>query len=309
MDPTMGLPRTGGVPLGIHAGVWGFSWGAPDAARAIRGAAEAGFDFIEIPASPEALADPETTLALLVEHGMGATVSLALDEATDITSASEKVRAAGEDRLRAAVKFAAAIGAPFVGGVIHSAMTRYRRIPSQANRDRAVDILARVADHAAPRGVTLGVEYVNRYESNLLTTAADTAAFVRDIGRANVRVHLDTFHAHVEETSVPAAIAASDGLLGYVHASESHRGALGTGALDWNAIADALVASDFHGPVTVETFSPAVVSPEQTIEIALWRTLWQDPDRIARDSAAFLRTHLAGVGAGTPVSATSKEKS
>jgi D-psicose/D-tagatose/L-ribulose 3-epimerase len=41
--------------------------------------------------------------------------------------------------------------------------------------------------------VVLGLEVVNRYETNLVNTAAQAVELIEDIGEANVKVHLDRY--------------------------------------------------------------------------------------------------------------------
>lgn len=279
--------------FGIHAGVWGFEWTPTAADRAIGAAAAAGYDLIEIPAIDRLARDAGDTARALERHGIGASVSLALTFDDDITDADTSRVARGEHRLAEAVRFAADIGASFVGGVIFSAMGRYDRLPTPQARERSLVVLRRVAALAERSGVTLGVEYVNRYESNLLNTAAQTARFVDDLGAPNVVVHLDTFHAAMEERSLADAIAAAGSRLGYIHASESHRGRLGTGTIDWTRLLGDLAAAGFAGPITVESFSPVVIGEASAIDIGLWHPHWSDPDALAAESLAFLRARLA----------------
>lgn len=279
--------------FGVHAGVWGFDW-TPDAAeRTIREAAEIGYDLLEIPAIDPALLDAVDTARALDRHGIEPAVSLALTFDDDITSADPARVARGERRLRDAVDFAATIGATFVGGVVFSAMGRYLELPTARAREGSLAVLRGVAASAAERGVTIGVEYVNRYESNLLNTAAQTLRFLDDLDAPNAVVHLDTFHASIEEVSVPAAVVAAGPRLGYVHMSESHRGRLGTGTIDWSAFARTLDAAGFTGPVTVETFSSAVIDDAAAIDIGLWRQMWTDPTELAASTIDFLRRRFA----------------
>ncbi|WP_233571656.1 sugar phosphate isomerase/epimerase family protein [Cellulomonas triticagri] len=288
----MGHDAVADVLLGVHAGCWGFGWSPQQADRTIGAAARAGYDLIEVPAIDRTLLDAADTATALQRHGIAPAVSLALGEADDITSPDPAVVAAGLHRLREAVAFAADIGAVYVGGVTHSAMRRYLAPPTPEGRASAVATLRTVAREAARRHVVLGVEYVNRYESNLLNTAAQALAFVEEIGEDNVVVHLDTFHAALEETDVVVPVEVAGHRLGYVHASENHRGALGTGTLDWPRLLRALLASGYRGPITVESFSRDVVGTASAVDIGLWRSQWDDPDEIAETSIRFLRSQL-----------------
>ena len=67
--------------------------------------------------------------------------------------------------------------------------------------ERFVASMRECADHAAALGTGLVVEAINRYETALLNTAADTLAAVERIGRPNVSVLLDAFHMNIEEVS------------------------------------------------------------------------------------------------------------
>ncbi|MFJ4223386.1 sugar phosphate isomerase/epimerase family protein [Microbacterium sp. NPDC089695] len=285
--------------FGIHAGVWGFDWSADAAERTIGAAAAAGYDLIEIPAIDRARSDAGDTARALDRHGIAPAVSLALGTDDDITSADSARRDRGERRLTDAVAFASEIGATFVGGVVFSAMGRYLELPTPAARDRSLAVLRRIAALAEARGITLGVEYVNRYESNLLNTAAQTVAFLDDLGAPNVLLHLDTFHAAIEETSLAAAIDAAGDRLGYIHASESHRGRLGTGTIDWDRFAADLHTAGYTGPITVETFSSTVIGDAAAIDIGLWRPMWADPDELATTTLHFLRTRFAAAAIPT----------
>jgi D-psicose/D-tagatose/L-ribulose 3-epimerase len=288
------------VPLGVHAGVWVGDWSPASARTAIEGTAAAGFDLIEIPvpdAGPSAgSASVAQTVELLEATGLDAVVSLALDPSSDINTTDAAISARGEERLRAAVDFAAAIGAHYVGGVTYSAMTKYAHPAGEASRENSLAVLSRVARAARDADVRIGLEYVNRYESNLLNTAAQTATFIGDLasrGVDNVLLHIDTYHANTEELSLAAAVQDAGPLLGYLHLSESHRGTLGTGSLDWAGLFGALASSGYRGPLTVESFSPAVVSSATRDEIGAWRTLWSDPVALTHSAAAFVRSQLA----------------
>ncbi|WP_368498476.1 sugar phosphate isomerase/epimerase family protein [Herbiconiux sp. A18JL235] len=295
------------VPLGVHAGVWVKDWSPASARFALEGSAAAGFDLVEIPAPApvsEGSLSAAGTVALLDDTGLDAVVSLALDPASDINTTDAAASARGERRLLDAVEFAHAIGAGYVGGVTYSAMTKYDRPATAATRANALAVLERVAAAARQADVRIGLEYVNRYESNLLNTAAQTAEFIGELqarGVDNALLHLDTYHANTEELSLTDAVHDAGELLAYLHLSESHRGRLGTGSLDWAGLFRALADTGFRGPLTVESFSPAVISAATRDEIGAWRTLWSDPVDLSRSAAAFVREQLTASALLTPI--------
>jgi D-psicose/D-tagatose/L-ribulose 3-epimerase len=304
MRPPLGMHRSSPVrssPIGVHAGLLTPDWTPASARRAISTAASIGFDLVEIPAPgvDDGSASAAETAALLDEHGIDAVVSLALDAASDIATEDPGPRARGRARLVDAVRFAQGIGAGYVGGVTYSAMRKPERGTGSAEHASAVGVLREVAALAATDGIVIGAEYVNRYESALLNTAAQTVALLGEIGADNVVVHLDTFHAHMEEVDLASAVRDAGDLLAYVHASENHRGELGTGSTPWDALFGALRTAGFAGPVTLETFSPAVQSPAVADDIALWRELWSDPVAVATAGHRFLADRIDAAPAAT----------
>ena len=150
----------------------------------------------------------------------------------------------------------------------------------------------------APRelGVQLGVEVVNRYETNVLNTAAQASASWRTpSARTNVVVHLDTYHMNIEEPDMCTPVLDAGSRLGYVHIGESHRGYLGSGTVDFDSFFRALATIGYDGPVVFESFSSAVVHPDLSNMLGIWRNLWQDGDDLGRHANSYIRNQLAAV--------------
>ena len=136
-----------------------------------------------------------------------------------------------------------------------------------------------------------GRHIIYRYETNVLNVVPQAHALLDDLGSPpGVGIHVDTYHANIEEAGGPAgAVGAAAPRLAYVHVGESHRSHLGTGSVAWGPFFDALVAAGYAGPLTFESFSSAVVSPTLSNALCVWRDLWEDSDELARSAAAFMR--------------------
>jgi D-psicose/D-tagatose/L-ribulose 3-epimerase len=279
-------------PLGIHAAVFVGGWTPQERRAAAARARKAGYDVLEIPALDPAAIDIVDTRTVLDEHGLAGVCSLGLDFDADISSPDPDVAARGESRLVAALEVAAGLGGGFLGGVIYSALGKYDRPMDPRGRDSMVAILGRLAARAADHGVTLGLEAVNRYESNVINTCAQAVQVIKDIGADNVVVHLDVYHANIEESSIAQAVADCGDHLGYVHVGESHRGYLGTGSADLDGLFRALRETGYSGPVTFESFSRAVVSADLSNRLGVWRDLWDDGDDLAAHAHAYMSARL-----------------
>jgi D-psicose/D-tagatose/L-ribulose 3-epimerase len=54
---------------------------------------------------------------------------------------------------------------------------------------------------------------------------------------------------------------------------ESHRGYLGSGSVDFASFFRALAGARYGGPITFESFSSRVASPELSTALAIWRDM------------------------------------
>lgn len=278
--------------LGCHALVWAGGWNAEQSRRTISGIAEAGFDFVEIPLRRPRDIDVPSTVRLLERHGLVAAGGLALGFDTNIADDDGETAGHGEALLNEAVSVARDLGAFQIAGVLHSALGKYQHPVSAAGRARTVDILARVADRARDAGLVLALEAVNRYENALVNTAEQALALVAEIGAPNVGVHLDTFHMNIEEGDPASAIRSCGHRLFHLHVGESHRGYLGTGSVDFDAVFRALAVIGYDGPIALESFSSAVIDPDLSHRLAVWRNLWTDSADVAGHARRFVTAGL-----------------
>jgi D-psicose/D-tagatose/L-ribulose 3-epimerase len=281
-------------PLGIHALVWAGGWSHADCEHAVRSTREAGYDLLEIPALDPASIDVPHTKAVLADHDVRGVCSLGLDLDADISSADPSVVARGQARLADALAVVSGIGGDYLGGAVFSALAKYDRPLDPRGRDNMITGLRTLARDAAAHGVTVGLEPVNRYESNAINTVADALAVIEEVGEPNVVVHLDVYHANIEESDFVSPVREAGDRLGYVHIGESHRGYLGTGTIDFPAFFGALRDTGYTGPVTFESFSRAVVSADLSDRLAVWRDLWSDGMDLAVHARAFITDGLSG---------------
>lgn len=277
--------------IGCHGLVWSGSFDTTGLETAIRGTAEAGFDLIEIPLMDPDGFDVDVARGLLASHGLAATASLGLTRDRDLSSEDAEVSAAGERLLGRCLEVLSDLGGTHLVGVIHSAMQKFMEPATPLNRRRSQEALVRLGERAKELGIILGIEVVNRYESNLFNTARQALAFVEGTG-ANTVVHLDTYHMNIEEPDMFTPVLACADRLGYVHIGESHRGYLGSGTVDLTTFFRALGEVGYDGPIVFESFSSAIVHEEVSRMLGVWRNLWDNPADLAAHANATIRAHL-----------------
>ncbi len=279
--------------IGVHALVWVGGWSPDEARKAIESTREAGYDLIELTMPDVETFDADMTAKLLQENGLQSGFSLGLTEETDVSSEDPECVARGRAMLADVVSLTRDVGGHYLGGVIFSKLGRYAAPVTERGRASSIESIAWLADKAAESDITLGLEFCNRYETNVLNTTEQTLAFIEEVDRPNVVAHLDVYHMNIEEVSFSAAVhaAADAGKLGYVHLGESHRGALGTGSVPFEEFFMALHEVDYQGVLTFESFSSEVVHPTLSSNLAIWRNTWTDGMRLAKDARQFIRTN------------------
>ena len=274
--------------IGIHALVWFDNPTQPGLEMALENSAELGFDMIEIPNLDPADVDVDGIAKRARDLGLRITVSGGMPMKADVSSVDKDKVERGKRILLDTVALTRDFGGHDIAGVLYSGHGKFTEPPTVAGRKNAVEVIAEVADVAKDAGVTLNIEAVNRFESNLVNSAAQAVGFIQDTGSDNVRLHLDTFHMNIEEASFGSAVRIAGPLLNYLHVGESNRGFLGTGRVDLGELFDATVDIGFDGFVTFEAFSLGLCNQRLVDACAVWRDAWGDSRAISTHAKATI---------------------
>ena len=283
------------MKIGCHGLVWTGRFDAEGIRYSVRKTKDAGFDLIEFPLMDPFSFDVQTAKSALAEHGLAASASLGLSEDTDVSSEDPSVVKAGEELLNRAVDVLAELGASDFCGVIYSAMKKYMEPATESGLANSKAAVGRVADRAADLGINVSLEVVNRYETNVLNTGRQALAYLAELNRPNLGIHLDTYHMNIEESDMFSPVLDTAEALRYVHIGESHRGYLGTGSVDFDTFFKALGRTGYDGPIVFESFSSAVVAPDLSRMLGIWRNLWADNEELGAHANAFIRDKLTAI--------------
>jgi len=283
-------------PLGVNTWVWTSPLtdaGLPDLVDTI---ATMGFDGVELPLENAGDLDPDTTASLLGERGLMAWVVGAMAPGRDLVATSPETVASTQAYLRSCVDLAAAVGAGSVCGPFYAQTGRVWRM-SIDERDKAYaewrEHLAPVAEYAAGRGVVLGIEPLNRYETSFVNTVDQALTALGPLlgpGAGGVGLALDTYHLNIEERSSADAIRAAGEHLVHVQVCGNDRGAPGGDQTDWPSLVRALAEVGYAGGLTIESFTPDNASI--AVAASIWRPLAASSDDLARSGLRFLTTLL-----------------
>ncbi len=251
-----------------------------------------GFDAVEIPMFETDTAKYAQWGKRLDDIGLARTGCLVRGADDDPISADPVIRRKGIDANKIALDCCQAAGVEAVVGPIHSALGHFSgRGPTADQWQRAVESMREVAEHAETCGVNVALEAVNRFECYLLNCAADLARFCDDVAHPRCKAMYDTFHAHIEEKSIPDAIRTLKDHLIHVHISENDRSTPGAGNVRWDENFDTLHEIGYDNLMVVEAFG---LSLENLIPATkIWRRMYESEMQLAGDAVKFMKQEVA----------------
>ena len=188
-------------------------------------------------------------------------------------------------RNKQALECAQVLGSSLLTGPYHSALGVFTGSKSTEEENNwAAENLFALAEHAKAMNITLGLEYLNRFESYLVSCADELIALVDRINHPNCKLMFDSFHANIEETKLGDAIRRMDNRLVHVQLSENHRGTLGAGHVDFKNILTALDDINYKGMVSIEAFSSKLSAAN------IWRNMFDSEMQLVNDSIQYLKS-------------------
>ncbi len=221
--------------------------------EAFRLAAGLGYDGVEVHLREPGEVDGEALAGLARELGLGVPTlgtGMAAGEGLTFSHPDPEVRRRAVARIMAHIELATVLGSGVTIGLVRGRLGqgKERRAAEQAFFD-SLEECCRVA---APVGVMLFLEPMNRYECDYLHTLDEAAAVIERLGAPNLKLLADTFHMNIEEVDMAASLRRVAPCLGHVHLVDSNRWVPGRGHLDLPGILRALADGGFAGYLSLE---------------------------------------------------------
>lgn len=256
----------------------------------IRRLAKSGYDAIEIEGEPDKY-DTKQVKILLKENSISCFGSVSLMfEGRDLIHADESIRASTVQYLKDCVTM--------VKELDGREMTV---VPSQVGKISAMDTpeqewawavegLKELYDHSEKAGVILGLEPLNRFETNFLNRHDQAVLLAETVG-SNCGVALDSFHINIEESDLFQAILNTGEKLVAFHVADNNRMAPGMGDYDWVRLITTLKAAGYNDALTVEFVAPIDRTPANPYKDAQGSA----ESELTKDQLKFIEDHGSGV--------------
>jgi sugar phosphate isomerase/epimerase len=128
-----------------------------------------------------------------------------------------------------------------------------------------IECMVKCLDHSP--AITLILEPLNRYETNLYNDTASAKEVIDRIGRPNLRMLIDTFHMNIEEPDIIQSVLRVRDYISHVHFADSNRWPPGCGHVDFKKIVRALRKIDYRGAISAEVLPKP--TPEECLRLTI----------------------------------------
>lgn len=249
-----------------------------------------GFNVVEIPVENPELIDGIKVKQVLDDNGLKPTVCGVFSSTKDLTSDDVSLHENCFQYAQKCFELCEVLEVSFLAGPMYSAVGKARMVSDEQRKkewELAVTNLDKVCQMAKNYGQSIALEPLNRFESDLVNTAADVMRLVTDINQPNAKVLLDGFHMTIEEKNIREAIHTVGDKLLHVQVSENHRGIPGTGLTPWADFKLGLEDIDYRGAMVIESFTPEI--KELAGAVCIWKHFAESQDHFAAEGLRFLK--------------------
>ena len=220
--------------------------------RNLKALQQLGFDGVELNIQNPERVDPARLKAHLEDFGlvlsMFASGLTAKTHQLSLATTDEARRKEAVRRSTRFLEFAHEFGAGMIAGLLKGA-------PQEAGpsaRERLVASVLELTPVADRLKTPLLIEAVNRYESPVGHSLADTWDIARHADSPFVQILPDTFHMNIEEVNMEEAIRGHRHCFTSLHLSDNTRHFPGFGALDFAKIIAILDRIGYQGKLAIE---------------------------------------------------------
>lgn len=252
-----------------------------------------GFDAVELLIEDPSHIDPAFVKRELDRHGLACgSICGGMTPGRDLRGPAQSQRN-GVKFLCTLLDYMVTLDCPVLGGPVYSYVGRADAVPPAESRKQwraVVKNLKLITRHAAARQKLVCLEPLNRFETDFINTVEQGLRMIKAVNNPALKLHLDTFHANIEEKHLDQAIQRAGKHLAHIHACGCDRGTPGNDHIDWQRINTALKKIGYQGDIVIESVTLDV--PNIARSAGIWRRMEPTRDEIAINGLKFLKKNL-----------------
>jgi sugar phosphate isomerase/epimerase len=228
--------------------------------------ADAGYDGIDMDAEPDRIdrnrfnevRDLAFSMGLKVPALLGAWAPWHCGEERDLCSTDETIRMRGVGYSKRAIDLAAEFEQPPLFQLCACPIENEYPLastPIDTLRQQFVKSTMEIVAYAAPKGVNIAIEPINKFEgqAGFLNAIPEALSIVDEIAADNLGVQGDFYHMNMADGNLIETLRLMEGKLMHVHLAESNRYLLGSGHLDFAGIVRTLKEMNFTGYLSMDS--------------------------------------------------------
>lgn len=156
-----------------------------------------------------------------------------LEDGLSLFHHEKEKRAYAVERIKGYIDFLDSKGSVILGGIKGTLDAANNRDKQYSEGCEAID---ECIEYAEKKGITLLLEAINRYETNLFNTIEECINFVNKRRSKYLKILPDTFHMNIEEASIKDSLNKAGDYIGAIHCADSNRCAPGMGHINFSEV-------------------------------------------------------------------------
>ena len=277
--------------LGVHSATFVKNW-HEDITPYILKCKKAGYKSVEVSLLGQTPSSAKEIANLANDLNISLTCTTGLAKGEDISSSNKLIQKNGVEALKRAIDMTSIMQSNLLTGVVHAAwgISDSMGKDKEAKFTNSAQSIKQISSSLIEKDIKLGIEPLNRYESDFINTVDEGLKLCELIDHPNVGLLLDAYHMNIEEKNMIKSIEKAKDKLFHFQVAENDRGVPGTGSLKWAEIISTLKKINYSGYVSLEMFIQANVDTSK--DLFTWRNIEDDPyDAILR-SFNFLSEYV-----------------
>ena len=213
-----------------------------------------GYDGVELAIRDPHIVDAEAIAAIMDRYNLAipaiGTGQAWGEEGLSFPDPDPAIRRAAIERVKSHIPLAARFNAVIIIGLLRGIVK-----PGVSQRQAmawVVEALQECSEAAAPHGVRLALEPINRYETTLINTVREGLSLIEQVGADNFGLLLDTFHMNIEEPDMEESIRLAGDRIFHFHVADSNRWYPGAGHIDFRSLLQTLFETGYEGFISGE---------------------------------------------------------